>query len=175
MHPNVEYRKTYPFCAMMNGLFTCIPSNTVYLNYWEQDQKDIILCLPVLIAKLFRLQKYLIVYESIKISITACVLFLSQSNIACISSFLFSFKDYYGVYDLVNQGVYLTCCKFIFLPFINFSCCLKLKGICFLFAILMLSDDLEMLKKEKAEHSYLSWIYLLYFINLLKCIGIRDK
>lgn len=162
MHPNVEYRKTYPFCAMMNGLFTCIPSNTVYLNYWEQDQKDIILCLPVLIAKLFRLQKYLIVYESIKISITACVLFLSQSNIACISSFLFSFKDYYGVYDLVNQGVYLTCYKFIFLPFINFSC-LKLKGICFLFAILMLSDDLDVEKgKSRAFISLLNLFIILH-------------
>lgn len=165
MHPNVEYRRTYPFYAMTNGLFTCILSSTVYLNYWEQDQKDIILCLPVLIAKLFRLEKYLIVYESIKISITAWVLFLSQSNIACISSLLFSFKDYYGLYDLVNQGVYLTCCV-TFLPFINFLCCLKLKGICFLFAILMLSDHLKMLTKEKAEHSHLSWFYL--FITLHK-------
>lgn len=40
---NVDYRKTCPFCVKKNGLFTCIPSNSVYLSYWEKDQKDIML------------------------------------------------------------------------------------------------------------------------------------
>lgn len=49
---NVEYRKTCPFCVMENGLFTCMPSNSVHLSDWEQDQKDIMLYLPILIAKI---------------------------------------------------------------------------------------------------------------------------
>lgn len=48
---NVEYRKTCPFCFMRNGLFTCMPSNSVYLSNWELDQKDMMLYLPILKAK----------------------------------------------------------------------------------------------------------------------------
>lgn len=49
---NVEYRKTCPFCVVRNDLFTCISLSSVYSSDWEQDQKDIMLYLPVLIVKI---------------------------------------------------------------------------------------------------------------------------
>lgn len=49
---NVEYGKTCPSCVMRNDLFTCAPSNFVCLSDWEQAQKDTMLYLPILIAKI---------------------------------------------------------------------------------------------------------------------------
>lgn len=117
---NEHCRKTCPFCVKRNGLFIYMPSNSLCVRDWEQDQQNLIVYLPIPIAKNVEHEKDLIVYESIKISIISWITSLhflcsSQRSIVCISSFLFFFQDYYAFYDLVNQILYLVYSKCLFI------------------------------------------------------------